>query len=375
VTGEPLVTGSDEPVVALVHLGRTGSMGGMVRNQGLTDIFGHAGARVVDVPLMIDHRAGPAELLHPGLGPVLSGRAVPESLAWDHRAVLRRLRQIEPTVVVCSTSRSYHPSLLDGPWTLVLDYVDRLSDSYRDRAAILGGSARSVGYRALSALARRFEAHPPPPGVVGIAAGWTDARALGLDWVPITLPLAVRPVDIAPTHDLLFFGKLSYEPNVEAIEHLAALWPALERRRPGTTVLLAGARPEARVLDLARRLGWTVEPDFDDLGVIMARARLAVVPLVHASGIQTKVLDAARFGLPQVVSPIAASGLAPGFPALVAGTDAEFVEAVAELLDDPARSDELGHRARAHFADTYTPERWTGWADRVLHDALIHGSS
>jgi len=360
------VTSAGAPVVAMVHLGRRGSMGAVVRTAGLADIFEQAGAEIVDVPLLVDHRAGPGDLLHPGVGPVLSGRAVPESLAWSHRSVRTTLEEIGPAVVLCATARCYHPSLRDGPWTIVLDYVDRLSDSYRDRALIRGRSARSLGFRALSALAARFEGRPVPPGMIGIAAGWADARSLGLDWVPITRRLPPEQVGVDPTHDVVFVGKLSYEPNVEAIERLARMWPSIERRRPSTTMLLAGAEPTPEVLQLARGLGWTVEVDFDDLGELMGRVRLAAVPLVHASGIQTKVLDAAMFGVAQVVSPIATGGLAPDFPAVVADGDERFVDAVVELLDDPERRHDLGRRSREHFAETYTPGRWVGWAEQTL---------
>jgi glycosyltransferase involved in cell wall biosynthesis len=297
---------------------------------------------------------------------VLTGRAVPESLAWSHRSVRATLDEIRPAVVLCATARSYHPSLRDGPWTVVLDYVDRLSDSYRDRAVIRGRSARSIGFRALSALAARFENKPVPPDMIGIAAGWGDAESLGLEWVPITRRLPEPLGGDEPTHDLVFVGKLSYEPNVEAVERLARMWPAIERRRPATTVLLAGGRPLPHILELADERGWTVEADFDDLRQIMGRARVAAVPLVHASGIQTKVLDAAMYGVPQVVSPIAMRGLAPGFPAVVADADDAFVAGLVELLDDPSRRADLGARAREHFDATYTPGRWIAWAEKTL---------
>ena len=178
-----------------------------------------------------------------------------------------------------------------------------------------------------------------------------------------------EPVAVAPTHDVVFVGKLSYEPNVEAIERLARMWPIIERRRPSTTMLLAGARPTPQVLEVAERLGWTVEIDFPDLGELMGRVRVAAVPLVHASGIQTKVLDAAMYGVAQVMSPVAAEGLGPDFPTVVADGDERFVDAIVELLDDPPRLLDLGRRSRDHFAETYTPGRWVGWAERTLTTA------
>lgn len=360
------MTRTSPPVVAMVHLGRAGSMGAAVRTGSLAEVFRRAGADVVDVRVVVEHRRSLRSLLRPGLLPVLTGHAVPESLAWDHRSVLRRLEALAPTVVVCNTARCYHPVLRRGPWTVVLDYVDRLSDSYRDRARILGRTPRAAAFRVLAALARRFEATPPAEGVVAIAAGWADARSLDLTWSPITVELADPAPGVTPTHDVLFVGKLSYEPNLEAVERLGRVWPAVLARRPGTTALLAGAAPPARVLEVATGLGWDVLADFDDLDAVMARARLAVVPLDHASGIQCKVLDAARYGVAQVVSPAAVRGMAPGLPALVADDDEALVAGIVALLEDPARRADLGAAARAHVADRYAHDRWVPWAAEVL---------
>jgi len=53
---DPAVTGAvaGRPVVAMVHLGRTGSMGAVVRTAGLADIFEQAGAEIVGVERVPD---------------------------------------------------------------------------------------------------------------------------------------------------------------------------------------------------------------------------------------------------------------------------------------------------------------------------------
>jgi hypothetical protein len=264
------------------------------------------------------------------------------------------------------TARAYHPDLLRGPWRVVLDYVDCLSDSYRDRATIVGRTPKAIAFATLAASARRFERRTLPGNVTAIAAGWSDAKALGAEWIPITESLAGPIADTTPQHDVLFLGKLSYPPNVEAIERLARLWPALVRRRPGTTALLAGASPSPGIVALAARLGWALEPDFVDLDAVLASVRLGAIPLVHASGIQTKILAAAARGLAQVVDPVAEAGFAPGFPLRIARDDGEFVEAIAGLLDDDDGRRALGAQARTHVSTIYNAARWAPWARRTL---------
>jgi glycosyltransferase involved in cell wall biosynthesis len=364
---------SDAPVVAIVHLARSGSFGAKARLAGLTEVFENAGATVEQVRLLEDHRLRLTDALQPGLAAVLAGTAVPEAMAWSHRSVRAHLDMLQPDLLLCMTARAYHPDLHLGPWHVVLDYVDCLSDSYRDRARIVGRKPVAVAFSALAATSRRFERHTLPAGVSSIAAGWSDATALGAQWIPITEHAAPAIAGTTPERDVLFLGKLSYPPNVEAIERLARMWPAIERRRPGTTAVLAGASPSPAIVELARRLGWSVQADFDDLETVLASARLGVVPLVHASGIQTKILAAAARGLAQVVDPVASAGFAPGFPLRLAEGDDAFVESIAALLDDEEERHRLGSAARDHVRDTYSAARWAPWARELIERAGANG--
>ena len=359
---------NERPTVAIVHLGTVGSMGGRRRVASLTAIFIAAGAVVVEVPLLVDHRLGLGDLPRLGLGSVICGRSVPESLAWSHRSTLERLHRVDADLVVCATVRAFHPALLHGPWTVVIDYVDKLSDSYLDRSRIVGRTPRSLLFRMLAATAGRFEGRPLPPGTRGIAAGWDDAQALGLDWVPITVDIPPPQRAGEPEHDILFLGKLSYPPNVEAIERLGRMWPAVQHARPGTTLLLAGAAPSAAILALAKRHGWTVMADFADLSTVAASARIATAPLQHASGIQIKVLEAAAFGLPQVIGTAVANGFGPDLPAVVIDNDHDLVVALTDLLNDPGEQARLGAAAKAHVTERYSVERWAPWATAVLQE-------
>jgi glycosyltransferase involved in cell wall biosynthesis len=352
--------------VVLVHLGRVGGMGTWKRIDGLRAIFEGAGAEVDEIKLRVDHRPQYGDLLRPGLGAVLRGRAVPESLAWSHESVRRRLETMAPDLVWCCTSRAYHPRLIDERWAVVLDFIDRLSVSYRDRATVKETGPKRFGFRLLSPTNARFEHAPLPPGSLAVAAGWADARDLGATWVPITLDTVDAIDEADPQHDLLFFGNLSYPPNVEAVARLDRLWPALVRRRPGTTMVIGGANPAPSVTDAVARHGWVLHRDFAAVGDLLRLARVSVVPLEHASGIQIKVLEAAAFGRPQVLSPAARAGLGPDFPAVVAGTDGEVVTAVTDLLDDPGLRAQLGAEAHRHMRDRFSHAAWIPWAEELL---------
>jgi glycosyltransferase involved in cell wall biosynthesis len=356
-------------------------MGERRRVESWVRLFQAAGAEVHRVPLLTgDRRLLPHVQSFAGRAlTVAAGGSVPEALAWSRPALCERLRGIDPALVIVVTARAFDPSLGDR-WTTVLDLVDRLSVSYRDRAPYAAGRPQQLGYRGLGWTAARFERRVVG-GAAGtiatVAAGWADAEALSVEWVPILVddhrltpggkPGRDEPGRDEPV-DVLFFGTLSYPPNVEAVVRLARVWPAVLAARPGTTALIAGATPTSRVREEARRCGWRLEADFADLAGVARQCGIAVAPLVHASGIQIKVLDAATLGLPQVVTPAALAGLAPGFPALVARDDDDLVTGIVELLNDPERRPQLAAEARAHVEDVYGLERWLPWAERLLRN-------
>jgi glycosyltransferase involved in cell wall biosynthesis len=331
-----------------------------------------AGAEVAVLPLTTRHRSSVFEVAQrtPGHAVLVArGRAMPEALSWSLASTLKALRYWSPDVVVCNTGRAFHPGLLDGPWRVILDFVDRLSVSYRDRADIVGRRSARVGYHLLARAAGRFEAESSPAGVHRIAAGWADAQALGAEWVPVLPCAASRAEGLrtpSPDHDLVFVGTLCYPPNIAGVRQLARVWPDITAHRPGTSCLVAGREPTAEIHAMADAHGWTVVADFVEPSSVWSRARLAVVPLQHASGIQIKVLDAALHGLAQVIQRPATLGLAPGFPAEVVDDDAAFVDAIVRLLDDDVRRQALAAAAQAHVADMYSVERWAKWASELL---------
>ncbi len=55
-------------------------------------------------------------------------------------------------VIVVSGRGLFDPAIVDRPWTVILDLVDSLSRSYRDRADLVSSTGRSrAAYRSLAA--------------------------------------------------------------------------------------------------------------------------------------------------------------------------------------------------------------------------------
>jgi len=356
--------------VALVTLGRANANGEVRRVASWRRLWEHVGAEVDVIPLAHSRRVHTD-----GIRQVLAGQAVPERLAWSGQALLAEIERLDPDVVVCITARAYEPALRAHVPVVLLDFVDQLSRSYRDRSTIDRRALRSAAFRALSAAHARFERVDHVPTHLRIAAGRTDANALPATWVPNLWDPTLEPIERQPDRDVIFFGTLDYAPNVAAIARLERLWPLVLARRPGTTALIAGSRPSATVEEVCVRNGWELVRDYPSLAEVASRARIAVAPLDHTAGIQNKVLDAACLRLPQVVSGAAIAGFDAGFPLRGSVDDIEFADRIVGLLDDPDLAVSELQATLAHIREVYTPANWAAWADAALADARLRGLS
>lgn len=324
--------------VVVVSLGRKTSRGERRRAHSWIEIAATAGRSAAELCLLEEaSRPGPIEALRKTVA-VLRGRLVPEVLAWSTDRAAIRLASRNPSLVVILTSRAYDARLVRDDRHLILDYIDRLSDSYRDRADLPDTRRRArLAWRTLARAHQRFEQHRPAADLC-VAAGLGDAQLLNVTYVPITTQAQEPDPSDARSHDLAFVGNLRFPPNIEAVRELAALWPSLVHRRPGTRFLLAGADPAPEVYALAGAHDWSLLADFADVRMVYASTRLAVAPLSHASGIQTKVIDALSNAVPVIAYPAAAKGFDASVPIVVVRDAASLVERVVELLDDePSR--------------------------------------
>jgi len=216
-------------------------------------------------------------------------------------------------------------------------------------------------YAVLQHTAGRFEVKSAGVAIGRVAAGWSDARALAVEWIPIVVTPAagVRLHPAGPASvDVCFVGNLSYPPNVEALGVLGSAWPAVQRAVPEASALVAGANPTSNVLGLAHRHRWSLLPNFAEVSEVYARARLAVSPLLTASGIQIKVLEAAAYAVPQIVLPPAIAGFEPGFPVRVAQDPSSLSEEIVNAIRNPAAAAEQGALAATVVRQRYSAAAW-----------------
>jgi len=175
---------------------------------------------------------------------------------------------------------------------------------------------------------------------------------------------------------IVFTGAMDYRPNIEAMLWFAREVMPLLRRFPQPPCLwIVGANPTRAVRALAGP-DIRVTGRVADVRPYLRHARVVVVPLHIARGIQNKVIEAMAMGSAIIVTPQIQESLSHSVDdvLLTAETPPEFVDAIAAVMGG-ARAN-LGKRAR-QYADRHF--RW-GHAlarlDRALNidDAIAVGA-
>lgn len=171
-----------------------------------------------------------------------------------------------------------------------------------------------------------------------------------------------------PDH-LVFTGVMDYLPNVDGCEwFVREILPAVRARRPKARLSIVGSRPNDQVKALTRVAGVEVTGFVPDTREHLARAAVSIAPLRIARGIQNKVLEALAMGLPVVGTTSATQGVegTPGRDYVVADDASAFAAAVADLLEDRARADELGRAGRRLVEQRYDWEVVLAPLDELL---------
>jgi len=327
--------------------------------------------------------------LHPGRARVasLSGllHGEPLTLAYYRDPALMAWvrRQRVDAAVVFSSSMAQYAEGLDVP--VLVDFVDVDSAKWTDYAKAhrwpmswlyrREGDQLLAYERRVAAQARRsffvteqetalfVERAPECAGRVQSVGNGVDTAYFAPD------PDRANPYgpDELP---VVFTGAMDYWPNADAVVWFCAeVLPALRQRWPSIRLSVVGRSPTAAVQALAGdavRVTGTVP----DVRPWLQHAAVVVAPLRLARGIQNKVLEAMAMARPVVAarSCVDAVDADPGTHLLAATTAAEFVQAVGELLAQPARAADMGRAARACVEARY------GWSARLAPlDACLAG--
>ncbi|MDR2710737.1 MAG: glycosyltransferase [Burkholderiales bacterium] len=157
---------------------------------------------------------------------------------------------------------------------------------------------------------------------------------------------------------LLFIGSFRHPPNVDAM-----LWygrevlPWLRQLLPGVVTTIIGGDLPASVKALAAD-DVIVTGYIEDIEPYFAATRVSIAPLRYGAGVKGKVNQAMSYGVPVVVTTMAAEGmrLTDGLDALIADDAQAFAEAIARVYQDETLWRQLSAAGRDNIQTHFSRE-------------------
>jgi polysaccharide biosynthesis protein PslH len=162
-------------------------------------------------------------------------------------------------------------------------------------------------------------------------------------------PSHARDISAADQLECVFVGALDYFPNIDGVIWFAReVWPEVHARFPKSKFTIVGRRPVVQLRRLTRTRGIQLSSDVTDVRPFLDRARVVVVPLRVARGVQNKVLEALAAGKPTIASPKALSGFSiiPGEQVLEASTPAQWISSLHLLFESESQCSQLAVAGR-----------------------------
>ena len=153
-----------------------------------------------------------------------------------------------------------------------------------------------------------------------------------------------------------FVALMGWAPNADAAVWLARqVWPRVLAHEPGAELLLVCRQPSPAVQALSAP-AIEVTGTVPDVGPYLARARVAVAPLLAGGGSRLKILEALDAARPVVATSKGAEGLEDliGSGVVVADTAEAFAGALVEFLRDPELADKVGRAGRAAVQERHS---------------------
>lgn len=135
--------------------------------------------------------------------------------------------------------------------------------------------------------------------------------------------------------DIAFLGGYNHHPNIEAVEWFAdKVMPLLRKSLPDVKMRIYGSNVPKSLITLAEKVeNLVIEGWVPTLDQIYNTCRIFIAPLRSGAGIKGKVIGALAYGVPSILSPIAAEGIlfSNGIDACIADKPEEWVAAITKL--------------------------------------------
>jgi GT2 family glycosyltransferase len=158
---------------------------------------------------------------------------------------------------------------------------------------------------------------------------------------------------------LLFVGGFKSSPahNDDAVIYFAkTLLPRIQERIPDCRLIVAGSNPPESITSLASET-ITIRGYVQNLKELYEKCRVFVAPIRFAAGTMWKVTEAMSYGIPCVLSSVAAQGLRGGedLKELVATDDEDFIQKTVRLYREESLWNQMRNTELEYVAKNFSP--------------------
>lgn len=197
-----------------------------------------------------------------------------------------------------------------------------------------------------------------------------QVKVMTCPWVA-DIPADVYP--LAERRGLTFLGSFKHHPNKEGIAWFCReVMPQLQEQELKLSIY--GSKMDAEIRELETK---SIDPVgyIANLADAYQRHRVFVAPLLSGAGIKGKVINALTYGIPSVLSPIAAEGigLRHGHDCLIAKNPEEWVEAITSLYYNDDLWLSISTNARSYAASQFSFARGKEMMKSVLEAVDLFG--
>ena len=186
------------------------------------------------------------------------------------------------------------------------------------------------------------------------------ADAPGANVVTIDPGVSVVPARRPrPAGRVGFIGGMSYAPNLEGLTwFVEQVWPRLRAWHPDAQFHVAGRGGQGLASWLHSIPGVEFHGEVEDAQAFVQSMTLTVSPIHSGGGVRIKILEGLASGSPMVSTRfgLGALPLVAGEDIFTADSAAEFADACAALMADPARADALGMAGQQTVAREFSWE-------------------
>jgi glycosyltransferase involved in cell wall biosynthesis len=302
-----------------------------------------------------------------GLGAIANALRLPLSVALYQDAqmgahIRETVRATEADLVVLQLVRMATYIDAAGALPVVLDLMDAAGLGMRERAQLAPAGVRplmEIEARRLS----RFERRAIEKATLSLLISERDRAYVGVESKTRINPNGVDPVVSAPTDaarrptTVVFSGTMSYPPNADAaLWFVTSILPLVRQGAPDVKFRIVGRNPSRALTRVAAASDVVVTGAVRNVSEELSSAALAVCPVRHGSGIQTKVLEAMAAGTPVVGTSKAVEGLPRELArhVLVADAEGDFARAVVSTLRQPSAGRDRAVRALRAIEASHT---------------------